>query len=147
MHAAQSRFPTLIGKEWNGMNSLNFSKKLVLGSALLMAASAFAANKGSLVVSSPVQVAGKQLSAGEYSVQWEGSGPNIEASIMKGKKVVATAPAHMVELNQSASSDSAVVKTNDDGSRSLAQARFSGKKYALEFGEQGAASASGSSSK
>jgi hypothetical protein len=125
----------------------NFSKKLVLGAALLMAASAFAANKGTLAVSSPVNVGGKQLSAGEYSVQWDGSGPNVQASIMKGKKVVATAPAHMIDLNQSAVSDSAVLRTNSDGSRELAQARFSGRKFALEFGEQGGAAASGASSK
>jgi hypothetical protein len=147
MHAAQSRFPTLIGKEWNEMNTKNFVKTLVLGGALLMAAAAFAANKGTLAVSTPINVGGKQLAAGEYSVQWDGSGPNVEASIMKGRKVLATAPAHMVELNQSASSDSAVLRTNGDGSHDLAQARFSGKKFALEFGEQGGAAASGASSK
>ncbi len=40
--------------------------------ALLVASSAFAANKGSLHVSSPEDVAGKQLAAGDYSVRWEG---------------------------------------------------------------------------
>ena len=147
MHAAQNRFPTLIGKEWNVMNKSTFSKQLVLGAALLLATSAFAANKGAVTVSSPVQVGGKQIAAGKYDVQWEGTGPSVEASIMKGKKVVATVPARVVELNQSSSMDSAVIRNNDDGSRSLAQARFSGKKLALEFGEQGASSASGASSK
>ena len=66
---------------------------------------------------------------------------------MKGKKVVATVPARVVTLDQSASMDTSVVRTNDDGSRSLTQARFSGKKLALEFGEQGGSSASGASSK
>jgi hypothetical protein len=127
------------------MNS--FSKQLVLGAALLLATGAFAANKGAVTVSTPVQVAGKELSAGKYDLQWEGNGPAVEASIMKGKKVVATVPARIVTLEQSPNSDSAVIRTNDDGSRALAQARFSGKKLALEFGEQGASSASGASAK
>jgi hypothetical protein len=127
------------------MNS--FSKQFVFGAALLWATGAFAANKGGVTVSSPVEVGGKQLAAGSYSVQWEGNGPAVEASIMKGKKVVATVPARLVDLKQSSSMDSAVLRTNDDGSRTLSQARFSGKKVALEFGEQGASSASGGSSK
>jgi hypothetical protein len=145
VHAAQNRFPTLIGKEWNGMNT--FSKQLVLGAALLLATAAFAANKGAVTVSSPVQVGGKQLAPGKYDVQWEGTGPSVEASILKGKKVVATVPARVLTLDQSSSMDSSVIRTNDDGSRSLAQARFSGKKLALSFDEQGGSSASGASSK
>jgi hypothetical protein len=92
-------------------------------------------------------VAGKQIAAGQYDVQWEGNGPSVEASIMKGKKVVATVPARVVTLEQSPSMNSAVLRTNDDGSRSLAQARFSGKKLALAFDEAGGSSASGASSK
>jgi len=148
MHAAQNRFPTIIGKEWNVMNKRTISQKLVvMGAALLLATSAFAANKGQVTISSPVQVGGKQLSAGQYSVQWEGNGPAVEANIMKGKKVVATVPARLVQLQESPNQNSAVLRTNDDGSRDLAQARFSGKKLAFEFGDEGASSASGGSSK
>jgi len=71
-------------------------------------------------------------------VKWEGSGPNVELSILKGKKVVATAPARMFELGQSSGYDSAVVRKNDDGSRSLSEIRFSGKKYALALGSESA---------
>jgi hypothetical protein len=124
-----------------------FSKQFVLGAALLVATGAFAATKGGMIVSSPVEVGGKQLAAGKYDVQWEGTGPSVEANIMQGKKVVATVPAKIVSLDQSPSMDSAVVRTNTDGSRSLAQARFSGKKMALEFTDAGAGSASGASSK
>ena len=56
-------------------------------------------------------------------------------------------PARLVQLQESPNQNSAVVRTNDDGSRDLAGARFSGKKLALEFGDQGASSASGGSSK
>ncbi len=110
-------------------------KGFTLGLALLLASSALAGNKGSLQVTSPVDVGGKQLAAGEYSVQWEGNGPDVQLNIMKGKKVVTTVPAKMVELEKSPSLDSAVVQSNSDGGRTLSQIRFSGKKYALQIGE------------
>jgi hypothetical protein len=64
---------------------------------------------------------------------------------MKGKKVVATAPARVVDLNQPTRSDSTVVKSNGNGSRALQQIRFAGKKFVLELGEQSASAASPSS--
>ena len=43
-------------------------------------------------------VNGKQLGAGDYTVKWDGNGPNVEVNILQGKNVVATVPAHMVDL-------------------------------------------------
>ena len=114
------------------------SKGLLLGLALVLATSAFASNKGSIQVQEPFTVSGQQLPAGDYQVKWEGTGSNVEVSILKGKKVVATSPAYMVDLNQSSSYDSAVVRKNDDGTRSLAEIRISGKKYALALGSESA---------
>ena len=116
------------------MKASKITKGLLLGLALLLATSAFAANKGSLKVSDPVTVNGKQLAAGEYKVSWEGNGPSVELHIMQGKNVVATVPAKVVDLPRPASDDGAVVNTSGDGSRSLSQIRFSGKKYALAVG-------------
>lgn len=106
----------------------------VMGVALLLAASAFAANKGSLQVQDSVNVAGTQLDAGEYKVAWEGTGPNVQLSIKKGSKVVATTPARVIQLDRTAQDDTAVVSNNDDGSRSLSEIRFHGKKEALAIG-------------
>jgi len=124
------------------MKSSKFYTSLMLGLALLLAASAFASSKGSLQLSEPVNVAGKQLPAGDYNLKWEGNGPNVELSILKGKAVVTKAPARLVDLSQTASSDAAVTKINSDGSRSLAEIRFSGKKQALAIGEESAKSSS-----
>jgi hypothetical protein len=120
------------------MKTAKMSKGLLLGLALLLATSAFASNKGSLAVTDPVSVGGKQLAAGDYKVSWEGNGPNVELSIMKGKNVVATVPAHMIELSSSASSDAAVVSHNSDGTQTLSEIRFSGKKYAFAIGGESA---------
>jgi len=114
------------------------SKSFFLGLALLLATSAFAANKGSLSVQEPVTINGTQLKPGDYKVQWDGTGPNVELSITQGKKVVAKVPAHMVNLKVPSQSDAAVVKNNGDGTKSLSEVRLSGKKFSLAVGEEAA---------
>jgi hypothetical protein len=129
------------------MKLSKLSKGLLLGLALLLATSAFAANKGSLMVSDPVTVSGKSLAAGEYTVKWEGNGPNVELNILRGKSVVATIPARLIDLDRSSSGNTSVVKRNDDGSRSLSEIRFAGKKYALALGNESAKADAGDSTK
>jgi hypothetical protein len=127
------------------MKFATVSKSLVLGLALLLASSAFAATKASLQLSNPVVVNGTQLKPGDYNLQWEGSGPNVELSIMQGKKVVAKVPAHVVDLDRPATYDAAVTKKNDSGPNSLAGIRFQGKKLSLELGEASDSMQAGSS--
>ena len=114
------------------------SKSFFLGLALLLATSAFAANKGSLSVQEPVTINGTQLKPGDYKVQWDGNGPSVELSITQGKKVIAKVPAHMVNLEAASPSDAAVVKNNGDGTKSLSEVRLSGKKFSLALGEEAA---------
>src|ERR1700684_2448304 len=117
------------------MKFTTVSKSVMMGLALLLASSAFAGTKADLVLQSPTTVNGTKLKAGEYKLQWDGSGPNVEVSIMQGKTVVAKVPAKVVDLNAASPNSAAVVKHNDDGSSSLAGARFEGKKFALELGD------------
>jgi hypothetical protein len=72
---------------------------LLIGSALLLATDAFAANKGTLHVSSPEIVAGERLAPGDYTVRWDGTGPSVQFRIMQGGKVVVAAPARVVALD------------------------------------------------
>ena len=128
------------------MKFATVSKGLVLGLAMLLASTAFAATKGSLQLSNPVTVNGTTLKPGDYKVQWEGSGPNVELSILKGKNVVAKVPAHVVELQAPSSNDAAVTLQNASGPNTLAGVRFQGKKTALELGDaSNSMQASGSS--
>jgi len=129
------------------MKSSKLSKGLLLGLALLLATSVFAANKGSLQVSDTVNVSGKSLAAGEYNVKWEGNGPNVELNILQGKKVVATIPARLIDLDRSAPGNTSVVKRNGDGSKTLSEIRFAGKKYALALGDESAKADTGDSTK
>lgn len=105
---------------------------------MLLATSAFAANKGSLQVQEPLNVNGTKLAPGDYKIEWDGAGPSVELSIMQGKKVIAKVPAHMVDLSKPSSSDAAVVRKNDDGTKTLSEVRLNGKKFALAVGEEAA---------
>jgi hypothetical protein len=121
------------------------SKSVVLGLAVMLASSAFAATKGSLELTNPVNVNGTTLKAGDYKLEWDGAGPNVQLSILKGKNVVAKVPAHVVELQSPAANDAAVTQANASGPNTLAGVRFQGKKTALELGDSGDGMAGGSS--
>lgn len=116
----------------------------VTGATLLLAGSAFASdtNKGSLHLEDNVQVEGKQLRPGNYRVEWNGTGPNVELKILNGKNTIATVPARVVTGNASPNSDGYATKKDADGTTKLTQIFFSGKKYELDLG-QGAQAATG----
>jgi hypothetical protein len=123
-------------------------KNLLPGLALLVATSAFAANnvnKGSFEVFEPITVSGHQLTPGQYKLTWDGTGTSVQLMILSHGKLVATVPAQLVELNQAGHDNATESRTNDDGSQSLTQIDFAGKKYALAFGDESAAAASVSS--
>lgn len=127
------------------MKFATVSKSLVVGLALTLATSAFAASKANLILNNPTSINGTKLKAGDYKLEWDGSGPNVEVSIMQGKKVVAKVPAKVIDLNQSSANDAALLKQNSDGSTTLAGARFQGKKFALELGDASDGMQAGSS--
>ncbi|HUC28125.1 MAG TPA: hypothetical protein VMR80_01025 [Candidatus Acidoferrum sp.] len=115
------------------MKFTTFAKSLILGLAVLLASSAFAATKGSLHLQSAATINGTQLKPGDYKLEWDGSGPNVEVSILKGKNVVTKTQAKVVDLSSPALNDAAVVQKNDDGTSSITSVRFEGKKVALDL--------------
>lgn len=117
-------------------------KNLLTGLALLLATGAFAANKanrGSFELFEPATVDGHQLPPGQYKLTWEGNSPDVEAMILSQGKVVATVPAHLTDLSAKQRENATESRKNDDGSQSLTQVDFAGKKFALTFGMQSAA--------
>lgn len=119
------------------MKFATVSKSLVLGLALLLASSAFAETK-SFEINNPVTVNGTKLKAGDYKLEWNGTGPNVELSIKQGTKVVAKVPAHVVELQVPAARTATEVTTDNSGTASVTGFRFEGKKYGLELADAGA---------
>ena len=90
------------------MKFATVAKSVGMGLALLLASSAFAATKATLTLQGPTIINGAKLKPGAYKLEWEGSGPNVEVSIMQGKKVVAKVPAKIVDLNAASQNDAAV---------------------------------------
>jgi hypothetical protein len=119
------------------MKLMTITKSLVLGSALLLASSAFAVTKAQLHLSTSATINGTQLKAGDYKLQWDGTGPDVQLSIIQGKNVITKTSAKLVDLSSPSQNDAAVVTKNGDGSTSLSGIRFEGKKYALELGNSG----------
>src|ERR1039457_3557777 len=124
----------------------HLAKTVVLGLAVLLAASAFASNKGSLQVQEAIEVNGQQLAPGEYQVRWDGTGPNVEVTIMQGKKEVAKTTAKVVALDKASDYDAAVID-HASGKASVSEVRFAGKKYALAIGATEKAEMNASSTK
>ncbi len=119
------------------MKLSTISKKLLPGLALLLATGAFAANKASFKVFEQVTVSGHQLAPGDYQLKWDGTGPNVELSILSQGKLVATVPARLVEMSRADYSATQLHK-NVDGTQSLTEIDFAGKKYSLVFGDDSA---------
>lgn len=115
---------------------LSAISKTFLPALLLLAVSAYAAdrNKGTLLIDEPVTLGGHQLAAGEYHLTWTGTGSDVTLTVTTNKKVVATLPAHLVDLNYASDGNKSELHKNSDGTLSLTQVDFKGKKVALSFG-------------
>lgn len=78
-------------------------KKLYVGLLTLVMAVPVAVfaktDKVNVSFDSPTMVAGKKLSPGKYEVKWNGSGPAVQVNFLKNNKVVATAPAKLIDKN------------------------------------------------
>ncbi len=122
----------------------NLAKTLVLGLAVFVATGAFASNKGNLHIQEAVEVNGQQIPAGDYQIRWEGTGANVEVSVMQGKKELAKTTAKEVELQQASSYNAAIVNRSN-GKASVSEIRFAGKETALEIGGSDRASMGDSS--
>ena len=119
------------------------SRNLVtlVGASLLLAASAFAAGtgKGTLHLFESVEVQGKQLPPGDYKVEWNGEGPNVELNITSGRQTVASVPALVVTVSEKNRTDGYASKQSNDGKNALTEIFFGGKNYELRVGDQASA--------
>jgi hypothetical protein len=140
--AAISRFPAFrkIGGFVKAVSGLKSSlQNIFLAAIVLAAGSASAASKGSLELQHPTQVGGTQLKSGSYTVQWEGTGDQVELKIYKGKEVVASTSARVVKVGHTAN-DAAVISAKGDGTSSLVQIRLRGKEFAFDLSDDVGAS-------
>ena len=119
-------------------------KGILLAGVVLLAGSALAASKGPLELHDAVSVAGTQLKSGTYTVQWDGTGDQVQLKIYQGKKEVVSTSARMVTLDKAAPLDGTILQRSDDGTMSVTRINFGGKKFALEIsGDGGGSGAAG----
>ena len=121
----------------------------LLSLSLLLAASAVAGttNKGTLKVSETVSVGGKQIAAGQYQLEWAGSGPNVELTISDGRTTVAKVPAQVLPLEKAGAASGYSTNSDQAGKKALTEIFFGGKKYQLSIGEASAEAATPSDSR
>jgi hypothetical protein len=122
-------------------------KGVLVAVALLVSTSLWAESKGPLELQHPTAVGEKTLASGNYIVRWEGTGDQVELKIYKGKNVVASVPARVIQLDSRAGDNSAVVNQGSNGALSLSEIRFGGKKFALRINGEGAGSGSSGASR
>jgi hypothetical protein len=121
------------------MKLSHFTKGLLLGASLVMASSAFAGEKSAIKIYDPVTINGKTIAPGKYQAEWTGAGNDVQLSIRSGNHVIATIPAKISAAASAYPSTGYSTKKEADGSRSMTNVFFGGKKYSLEFGEEVAA--------
>jgi hypothetical protein len=120
----------------------------LLALGLLSSSAAFAreSNKTTLNLYEKVTVNGKTLNPGTYTVDWQGSGSNVQVNILQGKHTVATTSAHAEEQPAANTSSAYGSSTQPDGSRALTTIFVGGKHTALQLDQTQAAQSSNTSS-
>ena len=107
---------------------------LVAVLVLALSATAVAASSTSTVkLFSAAQLNGTSLAAGEYKVKWDSHSPEADVTFLQGRKTVATAHAKLVDRDQAARENAVVTRANSDGSETIVEIRFEGKKSVLVF--------------
>ena len=107
----------------------------LLGSALLLSSAAVAgdSNRSSLQLYEKVNVEGKALNPGKYTITWDGSGPNVQVTVFQGKQTVATFSAHLTEQATRNTEDAYGSSADTAGSRTLTAIYPNGKRFSLEL--------------
>ena len=104
--------------------------------AVLSPLSVFARDKNEHSVDIPdtVQVGGTQLKPGNYKVEWQGTGPDIQVTFLRDGKTVATAPATLKTNDGQVTQDQIVT---DSTNNRLNEIDFRRDKEALVFQQSG----------
>ena len=108
--------------------------KLVVALMLMAPVALLAAPKDSANVTftQTVNINGTAVPPGDYHVVWQGTGPSMEATILQGKKVVASAPATLV--NTKSAYDGAVETSDGNGNSKVLEA-IDWSNRSLRFGQ------------
>ena len=74
---------------------------------------------------------GKTLAAGEYKVKWERHSAEADVTFSQEKKEITTVRGKFVERDQPSPYSAVITKRNGDGTETITELRFEGKKEVL----------------
>jgi len=107
--------------------------------ALLSTVSALARDKNqhSVQISDSVQVGGTQLKPGNYKLEWQGTGPEVQVNFVRDGQTVATAPGTLKTNDPHVTQDDMVTNTTSPNTKTLKEIDFSHNKESLVFEQSG----------
>jgi hypothetical protein len=108
----------------------------VLASSLSLNAFAKDKNETHVWFSERVQIGSNEVKPGDYKLQWDGNGPDVQVKVVKGKDVVATVPAKLLanESARNSTGDAVTISGNGDV-KQLDRVDFARGRQSLVFGE------------
>jgi hypothetical protein len=106
---------------------------LLIVFTLAVACSASANNSKTLSFRTEVTLNGSKLPTGFYEVSWVSHSPEATVTFVKAGQVVTTAMGKFVDRDVKYDTDTVVYTNNPDGSHTLLEIRFAGRKQALVF--------------
>jgi hypothetical protein len=107
-------------------------KALVLIAVVFTTAFALAANM-QINLASANQLNGTTINPGAYKFNYTTTGNTAQVNVIQGKKTIASATGEVVEIENPPAHDSIISKKNPDGTRSMYEIQFAGKKQAIRF--------------
>jgi hypothetical protein len=106
-----------------------FGAAVMCGSTVL----AGEVNKVTIKTDETLNVEGKSLNPGTYKVEWNGTGPNVQVKMVKGKDIVATFPAHVQQQGVQNPANAYGSKAEANGTRELTAIYVGGKRDVLQL--------------
>lgn len=116
-------------------------KYTVLLSMLALLSSVFALardnNQHSVEIPDVLQVGSAHLQPGNYKVEWQGTGPEVQVNFLRNGKTVATVPGTLKTNNTRVVQADVVTGTTSANTRTLEEIDFGRNKESLVFERTG----------
>ena len=120
------------------MKTSYFTAVLSLTCLLGLGGSAYAArgNARSVEILDSVQIGTTELKPGNYKVEWQGTGPEVQVSFQQNGKTVLTAPGTLKTNDDQVTQDAIETEATATGTSTLKEIDFGHQKEALVFGQE-----------
>ena len=90
-------------------------------------------NKHSVDIPAEVQIGSTQLKPGNYTVEWQGTGPAVQVSFRRDGKTMVTVPGTLKTNDDQVTQDAIVTEATSADTSTLKEIDFAHQKEALVF--------------